>query len=377
MPISIIMVNNPFKYGVVVTEEDFVDRREEIDILYKELSSGKNIILYSQRRLGKTSLLIEFIAQKAKRMIPVYIDLYGMTTKEDLSRQIVNNVVNASYSNLDKIKNAVKNYFINLKPKMIISADGKITLDLSAKKTYAEEELVEILDFPEKVAQEKKKRIIIIFDEFQEIAMIDGLKMEKLMRSKFQHHKNVSYVFIGSKEHLIRQMFEEETRAFFKFARPLSLGPIPKSEFTPFINKKFKQTGKRVSNEVIEKILSFTQGHPYFTQYLCHEIWFITKSPKNISVIDAAIQNITTQQSIAFEHIWDELRSRNQRALLAGIAIEGKHSYSPDFIEKYRLKSQSHVEKSFRMLKNRGILDDNGQIIDIFFREWVIKRTNR
>ena len=371
------MVNNPFKYGVVVTGDDFVDRKEEIDILHKELSSGKSIILYSERRLGKTSLLIEFNTKKAKKMIPVYIELYGMTTKEDLAKQIVNNVINASYSNLDKIKNAVKDYFINLKPKMIISTDGKITLDLSAKKTYDEDELIEILDFPEKVAKEKKKRIILVFDEFQEISLLDGLKMEKLMRSRFQHHKNVSYVFVGSKEHLLRQMFEEESRAFFKFARPLSLGPIPEAEFIPFIIKKFKHSGKKVTEEVIEEVLTFTNGHPYFTQYLCHEIWYMNKSIKEEDIIDAAKKNIIDQQSIDFEHIWDELKSRNQRALLVGIAHEGAHNYSPEFIEEFNLKSQSHVEKSLQMLKNKGILNDNGQIIDIFFREWVIMKTRR
>jgi AAA+ ATPase superfamily predicted ATPase len=371
------MMNNPFKYGVVVTGDDFVDRKEEIEILYKELSSGKSVILYSERRLGKTSLLIEFNTQKAMRMIPVYIDLYGMTTKEDLARQIVNNVISASYSNLDKIRNAVRNYFVNLKPKMIISADGKITLDLSAKKTYNEDELAEILDFPEKVAKEKKKRIILVFDEFQEISLIDGLKMEKLMRSRFQHHKNVSYVFIGSKEHLLRQMFEEKTRAFFKFARPLSLGPIPKKEFTPFIIQKFKQTGKKVTNETIEDVLNFTHGHPYFTQYLCHEIWYMNQSIKDEDIIKGAITNIIAQQSIAFEHIWDELKSRNQRGLLIGIAHEGAHNYSPDFIQEYNLKSQSHVEKSLQMLKNKGVLNDKGQIIDIFFKEWIIDKTRR
>jgi hypothetical protein len=201
--------------------------------------------------------------------------------------------------------------------------------------------------------------------------------MEKLMRSRFQHHKNVSYVFVGSKEHLLRQMFEEESRAFFKFARPLSLGPIPKEEFTPFIIKKFKQTGKKVSDKVIEEVLSFTNGHPYFTQYLCHEIWYINKSTKDKDIIDVAIKNIIAQQSIAFEHIWDELKSRNQRALLVGIAHNGTYNYSPEFIKEYNLKSQSHLEKSLQMLKNRGILHDNGQIIDIFLKEWVIMKTGR
>ena len=171
--------------------------------------------------------------------------------------------------------------------------------------------------------------MIMIFDEFQEITMMNGVITEKLMRSRFQHHRNVSYVFAGSKEHLLRQMFEEKTRAFFKFARPLSLGPIPNDEFHPFISKKFRLTGGKALDEIIDKILIYTGGHPYFTQYLCHEIWYITKSPKHENVIDIAIQNIIAQQSIGYEHIWDELKSRNQKALLIGIASEGGYSYSP------------------------------------------------
>ncbi len=376
IPIGIIMRENPFKYGVVVTGDDFVDREEEIESLHKELSSGKSIILYSQRRLGKTSLLMEFISQKKSKAQPIYIDLYGMTTKEDLARQMVNEVIKATYTRLEKIKEAARDFLSNLKPKLIVSTEGNVTLDFSLDKRFKEEELKEIFDFPEKVAQEKNKRMIMIFDEFQEIAMMDGLGIEKLMRSRFQHHKNVSYVFAGSKEHLLHQMFEEKSRAFFKFARPLSLGPIPKKDFSVFIFKKFKQTKGNIPREIIEKILAYTNGHPYYTQYLCHEIWFITKSPKDEKIIDEAILNIITQQSVAYEHIWDELRSRNQRALLVGVAYEGEPSYSPEFIEKYKLKSPSQVEKSLQLLIKKGILDEDNHIIDVFFKEWLIKNTS-
>ncbi len=373
---GIIMKENPFKYGVVVTGNDFVDREEEIKSLHKELSSGKSIILYSQRRLGKTSLLMEYISRKKGQTQPVYIDLYGMTTKEDLARQMVNEVVNVTYTRLEKIKDAARDFLSNLKPKLMVSPEGNVTLDFTLDKKFKEEELKEIFDFPERVAQEKNKRLIMIFDEFQEITMMDGLGIEKLMRSRFQHHKNVSYVFAGSKEHLLHQMFEERSKAFFKFARPMSLGPIPKKDFFEFILEKFKQTEGDVPKKIIEKILDYTKCHPYYTQYLCHEIWFINRSPKKETIIDEAISNIIAQQSVAFEHIWDELKSRNQRALLRGIACEGEHRYSPEFIENYRLKSPSQVEKSLQLLVKKGILDENNKIIDIFFKEWL-KRTTR
>ncbi len=367
------MAENPFQYGIVVTGDNFVNRDEEIKILYKELSSGKSIVLYSERRLGKTSLIMEFIAQKGRKLIPVYIDLYGMTAKEKLAKQIVNQVINKCYTKLEKIKEALKDFFSYLRPKLIISPDGTLTIDVGVERKYKEEELIEILDFPQKIAHRKKNRIVMIFDEFQEIAMMDGEEIEKLMRSRFQHHKNVSYLFAGSKKHLLHQIFEERTRAFFKFARPLQLGVISCEKFHPFIYDKFKLTGGKPSEHIINKILDYTKGHPYFTQYLCHEIWYITKSPKNEEVIETALQNITAQQSVAYEHIWDELKSPNQRLLLIGIASENGYNYSTEFIEKYRLKSQSHVEKSLKLLKNRGILDDHGNIIDIFFKEWIVR----
>ena len=331
--------------------------------------------MYSERRLGKTSLLIEFIDRKGNKFIPVYIDLFGMTTKEDLTRSIVNKVIYASFTKFEKIRDAVKDFFSQLKPKIIISQDGKVTIDFSKeKKAFSDEELVEVFDFPQKVAKKKKKRMVVIFDEFQEIAMLDGLVIEKLMRSRFQHHKDISYIFAGSKEHILQQMFEESTRAFFKFARPMRLGLIPKSEFTPFILNKFKSTGGKPSGEIIDAILDYTNGHPYSTQYLCHEIWYLTKSPRDISVLDLALQNIIAQQSIAYVHIWDELKSVNQRALLIGMALENKYNYSADFIERYKLKSQSQLEKSVTILKKKRIINDDGKFNDIFFQEWI-KRT--
>ncbi len=377
IPLCISMHENPFKYGTVVTGDDFVDRLQELQILTRELSSGKSIVLFSQRRVGKTSLIMEFTRRKKNKFTTVFIDLYGMTSKEELAKQIVNAVIQASYTNLDKIHQIIKEYFSYLKPKLLISADGTVSLDIGIERSCQDEEFVEILDFPEKVAKKKKKKIVLIFDEFQEIEMMNGKGIEKIMRSRFQHHKNVTYLFAGSKEHLLRQMFEEESRAFFKFARPLQLGLIPKPEFCSFVTNKFKSTGGKPAQNVIDKILEYTMGHPYFTQYLCHEIWYITRSPKKEYVIDAAIENIVAHQSIAYTHIWDELKSVNQRSLLIGVAAENGYNYSPGFIEKYRLKSQSHVEKSIKLLKKRGILDDEGKIIDIFFKEWLVRKIIR
>jgi len=82
------MHDNPFKYGTVVTGNDFVNRPDELKIMTRELAAGKSIVLFSQRRVGKTSLIMEFMRRKKNKFSSVFIDLYGMTTKEELANKI-------------------------------------------------------------------------------------------------------------------------------------------------------------------------------------------------------------------------------------------------------------------------------------------------
>ncbi len=371
------MKRNPFKYGVVVTGGDFVGREEEMKTLRGEVLSGKSVVLYSPRRLGKTSLLKEFIDRSGDEIIPVFVDLYGLTTKEELARQLLNGVIRESYSTLEKVRDALVKHLSRLGPRVSLTAAGVLSMEFEMRVAMEDDALEEVLDFPQKVAGEKKKRMMVVFDEFQEIAGMNGLALEKRMRSKFQLHRDVSYVFAGSREHILRQMFDEESRAFFEFCRPMSLGPIPREEFSGFIGDKFRATGGRPADEAIGAILTYTGCHPHFTQHLCHEIWFNTRSPKKAQVIEEAVEQIIAQQSSGFERLWDGLRSRNQRALLKGIAIEGGFNYSTEFIGRYTLGSQSQLQKSAGLLKNKAILDDEGKIINIFFREWILRRLVR
>ena len=50
-------MENPFYYGQEVGEEHFTDREQEIKDLLSDLKRGQNVIIFSPRRYGKTSLL--------------------------------------------------------------------------------------------------------------------------------------------------------------------------------------------------------------------------------------------------------------------------------------------------------------------------------
>jgi len=364
-------MENPFKYGVAVTGDDFVDRTEELKELKNEALAGKSVVLYSPRRLGKTSLLLELLQQLRQNVIPVYVKLYGIGSKEAFAGEIAERIIATAYTRLEKAREAVYEFLKELRPNLVVTPRGEIRIEVTTQ--VSSRSLEEVLDLPERVAKKRGKRVVIAFDEFQEIGLLDGVEIEKMMKARFEHHGKVAYIFAGSKRHLLHQIFADEGRPLFKFARPMELSNIPKEDFAHFIVRKFKKGGGSIEAKVIEGILELTDGHPYFTQQLCHELWFITRDVKSWQQVERAIDNILAHYGVEYERTWDGLPSL-QRSLLIGLAKEPSLSpYSSDFIERYGVKTSAHVQRGLKSLETKGLTED-GRILDIFFKEWIKKR---
>jgi len=364
-----MQVKNPFKYGVVVTGEDFVDRKEEIEILKKNLLAGQNIILYSSRRLGKTSLMKQVMNLFPKQVIPIYMDFFGITSKKALVKKMLNELMITAYPKLTMLRNEIQKLLSKITVKIILVKDN-VELEIKTGENILDEELEELFDLPEKIAEKKGKRIIVMFDEFQDISELGTVKIEKIMRSKFQHHKNVSYLFVGSKTNMMRMLFDDPTHAFYRFGKEMKLSNIPKEEFAQFIKTKFEQTGRNIGVQTIDKILSFTDGHPYFTQKLCQQIWYDASMTVDENIVTNAIQKITRTGADFYEQIWTSL-TQTQRRLLTGLSTEpSANRYTQNFINKFDLKTAAHVKRAFDSLEKKRIIE-KGKIGDIFFSEWI------
>jgi AAA+ ATPase superfamily predicted ATPase len=373
-------MQNPFKYGVIVTDEDFADRKKELKLLTEELANGQNILLYSYRRYGKSSLLAMVLELLKKRgLMTSMIDLYGCTSLSDFIDKLVEETVVPAYRTTDKIINFLKSNLSGLKTDVTINPDGSTTF--SFKKEVESREpsdvLDRVLDAPEKLAEAKKKRVVIVFDEFQEIIKLNGKRLEDLMRTHFQRHKNVSYVFMGSKRHIMEQMFEDVKRPFYKFAKPIPLGKIPIQEFKEFILAKFEKGHIGIDPSIVDSILKLTNGHPYFTQQICHEVWNIVNGRKKVleNDVQEAIAVLLEIHNDLFERIWDSMYVP-QRKLLIGLAKEDAVSavYSTSFIKKYDLASASQVKRAIEPLLEDGTVekeDDSYTIAEILFKEWI------
>lgn len=372
-------MQNPFTFGTIVSGENFADRQDEINELTQALLSRTNVIIASPRRYGKTSLVLEaFKRIRSQRVLTVYVDLFPVSSRTGFIERYAAAVSQADKGRLDDAVAFLREIIPT--PKIVIRPEGIPGIEIELGRTHKEVEVLmsSILDAPQKLAERKKRAVAVAFDEFQEIENLDGEQMQREIRSKIQHHKNVAYVFAGSRKHLLDRIFADKAKPLYRIGKPLHLGPIPAKDFVDFIRKKFELGRISLSESIAHEIVSITECHPYYTQQLCHEIWNLLDPGSDVdtSHVREAIQNVLAAQNYAFTTIWEPLPP-NQRALLKGVAIDGGAKvFSKEFIARHSLGTPSNVQKAARYLVERGLLekvDETYTVSDIFQREWLKK----
>jgi AAA+ ATPase superfamily predicted ATPase len=375
------MKENPFKYGKEVTGEYFCNRKKEIEDILKFMRSSTNLIIFSQRRFGKTSLIKEtLIRVKKEGMAAIYVDL-GSVLSEKTFVQTYSRAIAESISGgpIDKLLTLVKELFRKLRPSITLDEFTKqpkveFSLDKGELVPYIED----VLSLPQRYQRKLNKKIVVVFDEFQEIGKLENDRLEKLMRSFIQTHQDICYIFSGSKRHLIYEMFSNPNRPFYKSASHYPIGKIKKEELSAFIIKRFKDTSRKISDESVSSVLEICESHPYYVQFLCSILWDLTKGDVDVEDVLEAVEVLMERESASYTNTWD-LLTIPQKKLLVAIAkkTEDEKLFSADFLSRYELGYPSGVNVSLQSLMKKDIIDkekDEYSIIDVMFKKWILQK---
>ena len=212
-------MRNPFKFGKEVTGYQFYDREAITKELHRKLVDGSsNVVLFAPRRYGKTSLVVRVLEELSVKD-GIKGMCFDMTRVTSLAR-FCETYVNAVYAMVGgrrELMHLLTEFLASFRPELSVSVGGvvRIRLDLAAGLT--ETSVAEALDLPERLSREMGDiPLVVAFDEFQEVAGLSKeFALEKIFRSCIQAHRNVRYVFLGSKTHLMKRMFADATRPFY------------------------------------------------------------------------------------------------------------------------------------------------------------------
>jgi hypothetical protein len=273
-------MKNPFKYGGIVSLTSFCNRKSELAELRRVFENGDRLFIYSERRVGKTSLIKMALNQLPDdRFLKVYVDLWPTTDEIDFAFRLATAITESTKHAATAMLDFAKKFFGSMKPAITMETDGTPKVIFGASRgDAAPPNLDDVLASLAGIADQTKRRIVVIFDEFQQIAEYESEATERKLRSAIQHHQEISYIFLGSKRHLLEQMFVDKQRPLYRSASHYPLGMIPEQEWIPFIKEKFDATQKPIETALIKELCRFTHGHPFYTQHLSHALWELTDS---------------------------------------------------------------------------------------------------
>ena len=375
-------MKNPFQYGGIVEGTAFCNRKKELADLTRAVESGEKLFLYSERRLGKTSLV-----HAALRRLPkggyaaAYIDLWPTDGEMSFVAATARAIAESMSSTAGQLLDVAKQLFSRLTPAVTADADGKpkvtFGLDMIGRPGP---EIEEVLAAPAKIAARGKRKVVIIFDEVQQVLEYESDLVERRLRSIIQKQQDVSYIFLGSRKHLIQKMFLDHSRPLYRAAGHYPLGSIGTAHWIPFIAGKFREGEKAITDDAIRAVCKLTEGHPFYTQHLCHALWELSEPGDSVteSLIESAMNVLLDRESYAYTALWESL-ALNQKRLLKGLASEpaGVKPFAGAFVRRHGLGSASNSQRAVESLLNRDLIDrDNGSFLisDRFFRIWIGRR---
>jgi len=214
-------VISPFPYEKFAEKENFYGRTNEIEKINKFASSSNNLLIFSKRRLGKSSLIQEaFIDSDC---IFIYCDIFDITSKEDFANILLISASSSLKGTMQEIAMNLRSIFKRVIPDFSVDSSGIPHIKPTTKSLSFEEMMDDFFSLIEVLS--KKDKVVIAIDEFQQISTLHNSKIDATFRKYMQKSNNVSFIFSGSKRHLLNGMFEYGA-PLYEMATPMELKSI-------------------------------------------------------------------------------------------------------------------------------------------------------
>ena len=374
------MMINPFVTKGYAGPEYFCDREKETQDIVRLLMNENNMALISPRRLGKTDLIHHCFAQAEikERYYTFIIDIYATNSLADF----VDVLGQAILDELKPLGRKVWEKFYN----SLHSLQQQISFDINGNPVWgiglgAYVNPTTTLDEIFNYLSSADKPCLVAIDEFQKITDYpDGENVEAALRTHIQRCMNATFLFSGSKRHLMSEMFMSPSRPFYQSVITMGLKPIPKEKYTAFAERLFAENGKVLEKDVTQEVYNRFDGITFCLQRIMNVLFLVTEKGGRCTtnMIDDAIDYILDLSSEHYSMLYSQM-SEKQRSVLLAIASEHrvKGIAGGKFVHKYHLPSVSSVVSAVKGLLEKDFVtkeNDDYYLYDHFFQLWLEKQ---
>lgn len=367
-------LNNPFVVYGYEGPEYFCDREAEAETIIEGLHNERNIALLAPRRLGKSGLIHHIFNQLAEQepdTVCVYIDIMNTKSLRQFIEVFASHTIGALDNSVQAAMRHASNFFRGLRPTVSFdNMNGNPQFSLTFEDSQQQQTLENIFDY----IRQQGKRCYIAFDEFQQITTYKETGTEALLRSYIQFLPNTRFIFAGSEQHLLANMFMSAKQPFYLAAQMVTLKEIDEQKYHAFANNFFRKQGREITKNTFERLYNLVDGQTWFVQCILNRL-YANGAELNDADVDRAVNQLVGELTVGFENYYASLTS-NQAALITAIAKEGrvKEPLAHSFIKRHQLAAPSSVRQALKALEKQQFVyssPDGYLVYDRFFGLWL------
>ena len=372
-------MDNPFIIKSYESKDLFCDREKELQLMLRNCVNQSDMTLISQRRMGKTGLILRLF-DELKTTSPdihtIYLDIFAWRNIDDFIKLLAEATMK-SFPVKTSIGERLMKFIKSLRPQLSFdNITGEPQLQIAYQTAHEKEYTLRgLFDF----LDSQEAPIVIAIDEFQQIRDYPEQNMEALLRTYIQQMHNLTFIFCGSKKHLMADIFTNEKKPFYASTSFVSLSKIDEAPYTAFIRRLFNERQRNITSEAIQFILTWTRRHTYYTQQLCHTIYANGKQSVDLEEVKLACNQLMQQSEAVYLQYRQMLTDKQWDYLIAIAKEESVQQITASaFLKRHKIGTPSVSRRLADALCEKGLLNDDStldgtlySLSDVFLSHWM------
>lgn len=313
-PLELFPTDGPLAPGQLIGRDD------DVAAIVEQMRAGVNVILSSPRRTGKTTVCDSVIARLAadedEDFYVAKLDLFAV----DGISQMADELITTTMSNRPALRKALhaarrggrtlyESVGVALTPKLLSTGEME-GIDISILPRLPDDPVAHLdyaLALPQRIAETDDRRLVLYIDEFQDVERIGesfkrgwAVALKRKMRAAFQRSPNVSFLFAGSLEHMMRDIFGSSDEPFFHFGSFHHLTPITVDEWRGGLTSRLTRDRTHIDSAALDFIIDHGAGHPRATMLLGQRV-HLDSILAGTNNIDAALAALAYEECLGAE----------------------------------------------------------------------------
>lgn len=378
--------------------EDFVDRDEILAEMVETLASPRErmgFALVGRRRMGKTSVFLEVTRRLDKNpgLIPVYVSLWSLVegTLGEFSQLLVRETLER-FQERGKLPLSVRarnllsaplDLLHDLLARVQISVRLRHDIEVLLRFARAEEQpaaaeiLERTLSLPERLAEETGVRCALFLDEFPTVMELRhlgdtlGEGVVRKLRTSYEGMKSTVLSVSGSVRGTMEATVLAPGAAFWRQFVVREVGPLSQEAVHTLLTRNL---ARPIAEEAVGAVWAFTQGIPFYVQFLGRELGRMRGKVTPEAVARAGEELLAEEGDLLFREEWMRLTSKERTVAMA---LAQGHS-APTPIAHEVADTPNVVSRYLLYLEKKGLAERSGRgdwgLADPVLARWIARQ---